>query len=175
MGGIIDESTTTVYEDSLLWGSEPYTYLWDNGDITAKGNICPGFHRVWVTDVNGCEVVGELNVEDILLTLSPSDIIIECDITNLDVELEVTATGGTGDYTYLWSNGQTENPINLFLNPGVYSVEVTDENFCNEDTVFHIAVMSSDCIPNIFSPHPEKKIVHSKRPETKKKETLLNN
>ena len=43
MEGIIDESTTTVYEDALLWGSEPYTYLWDNGNITAKGNICPGF------------------------------------------------------------------------------------------------------------------------------------
>ena len=57
------------------------------------------------------------------------------------------------DYTYLWSNGQTENPINLSLNPGIYSVEVTDENFCNEDTVFHIAVMSSDCIPNVFSPN----------------------
>ena len=155
MGGIIDESTTTVYEDSLLWGSEPYTYLWDNGNITAKGNICPGFHRVWVTDVNGCEVVGEITVEDILLILSPSDIIIECDITNLDVELEVTATGGTGDYTYLWSNGQTENPINLSLNPGVYSVEVTDENLCNEDTVFHIASMSSDCIPNVFSPNDD--------------------
>ncbi|MGY8989012.1 MAG: T9SS type B sorting domain-containing protein, partial [Flavobacteriales bacterium] len=151
--GIINESTTTVYEDALLWGSEPYTYLWDNGNITAKGNICPGFHRVWVTDVNGCEVIGELNVEEILLTLSPSDIIIECDITNLDILLEVTATGGTGDYTYLWSNGQTENPINLSLNPGVYSVEVTDENFCNEDTVFHIAAMSSDCIPNVFSPN----------------------
>jgi len=155
MGGIVDVVTTTVYDDNDLWGAQPYTYLWDNGDVTAHGNVCPGFHRVWVTDVNGCEVVGELTVDDIQLTLNPSDIILECDITNLDVELNVNATGGTGNYTYLWSSGETVNPINLMLNPGVYSVEVTDGNNCQEDTVFHIAAMSADCIPNVFTPNDD--------------------
>ena len=153
MGGIIDENTTSVYNDSLLWGAAPYTYLWDNGDITAHGNICPGYHRVWVTDVNGCEVVGSVTVEEIVLNLTPSEILIECDITNLDVELEVSATGGTGDYSYLWSSLETMNPINLSLNPGVYSVEIMDANFCKVDTVFHIAAMTSDCIPNVFTPN----------------------
>ncbi|MBT6808892.1 MAG: hypothetical protein HOA52_05340, partial [Flavobacteriales bacterium] len=78
MGGIVDVATTTVYDDNDLWGAQPYTYLWDNGDVTAHGNVCPGFHRVWVTDVNGCEVVGELTVDEIQLTLNPSDIILEC-------------------------------------------------------------------------------------------------
>ena len=86
LGGIVDISTTTVYEDDDLWGSEPYTYLWDNGDITAHGNICPGFHRVWVTDVNGCEVSEDIIVEEFILNLDPSEVIIECDITNLNVE-----------------------------------------------------------------------------------------
>ena len=153
MGGIIDENATSVYNDSLLWGAAPYTYLWDNGDITAHGNICPGYHRVWVTDVNGCEVVGSVTVEEIVLNLTPSEILIECDITNLNVELEVSATGGTGDYSYLWSSGETMNPINLSLNPGVYSVEIMDANFCKVDTVFHIAAMTSDCIPNVFTPN----------------------
>jgi len=155
LGGVVDETTTTVYDNNDLWGGEPYTYLWDNGDVTAHGNVCPGFHRVWVTDVNGCEVVGEITIDEINLSLSPSDVIIECDITNLDVELEVIATGGTGQFTYLWSSGETENPINLLLNPGVYSVEVMDENFCKEDTVFHIAAMSADCVPNVFSPNDD--------------------
>ena len=71
------------------------------------------------------------------------------------MELEVTANGGTGDYTYLWSNGQTEDKISVSINPGVYSVTVTDENLCAEDAVFHVAVMSSDCIPNVFSPNDD--------------------
>lgn len=153
MGGIVDENTTTVFPDTNLWGAGPYTYLWDNGDITAHGDICGGVHKVWVTDVNGCEVVGQVTVDDIELSLSPSDILIECDITNLDVELEVTAIGGIGNYTYLWSNGETMNPINLSLFPGVYSVGVTDENSCQVDTAFHIAAMSADCIPNVFTPN----------------------
>ena len=40
--GIVDISTTTVYQDSDLWAG-PYTYLWDNGEVTTHGNICPDF------------------------------------------------------------------------------------------------------------------------------------
>ena len=36
---------------------------------------------------------------------------IECDITNIDIELEVSATGGIGNYNYLWSNGDTSRNI----------------------------------------------------------------
>ena len=153
LGSIVDVSTTTVYNDNNLWGAEPYTYLWDNGDITAHGNICPGLHRVWVTDVNGCEVVEDVIVEDIILNLSPSDVIIECDITNLDVELEITASGGTGEYSYLWNSGETSNPINVSLNPGLYSVEIIDENLCMVDTAFRIAAFTPDCVPNVFTPN----------------------
>lgn len=158
--GLVDISTTTVYEDVLLWGSEGYTYFWSTGTSDAHANICPGDENIWVevTDKNGCfrrQNNIQLDIEDISLTLSPDFDTVKCDITNLEVELEVTANGGTGDYTYLWSNGQTEDKISVSINPGVYSVTVTDENLCNEDAVFHVAVMSSDCIPNVFSPNDD--------------------
>tara|TARA_Y100000385_G_scaffold112047_1_gene116236 strand:- start:2034 stop:5165 length:3132 start_codon:yes stop_codon:yes gene_type:complete len=157
---LVDISTTTVYEDVLLWGSEGYTYFWSTGTSDAQANICPGDENVWVevTDKNGCfrrQNDIELDIEDISLTLSPDFDTVKCDITNLEVELEVTVEGGTGDYTYLWSNGKTENKISVDINPGAYSVTVTDENLCNEDAVFHVAVISSDCIPNVFSPNDD--------------------
>ena len=43
--------------------------------------------------------------------------------------LTVTATGGTGEYTYLWSNDATTTTISG-LGDGVYTVTVTDENGC---------------------------------------------
>ena len=153
LGGIVDISTTTVYDDDDLWGAEPYTYLWDNGDITAHGNICPGSHRVWVTDVNGCELSENIIVEEFILNLDPPEAIIECEITNLNIELRVDVSGGVGNYSYLWNSGQTENPIDINLNPGIYSVKITDENMCSIDTSFRIAAFTADCVPNVFSPN----------------------
>ena len=54
----------------------------------------PRNHWVEVTDVNGCTVREDFVIEDIKLTLSPFDLLIECDISNTDLELEVTAEGG---------------------------------------------------------------------------------
>ncbi|MBK9597550.1 MAG: T9SS type A sorting domain-containing protein [Flavobacteriales bacterium] len=39
--------------------------------------------------------------------------------------LTAEVSGGTGPYTYLWSNGSTD-PVIEFLPPGIYSVTVTD-------------------------------------------------
>ena len=89
---LVDISTTTVYEDVLLWGSEGYTYFWSTGTSDAQANICPGDENVWVevTDKNGCfrrQNDIELDIEDISLTLSPDFDTVKCDITNLEVEL----------------------------------------------------------------------------------------
>ena len=53
----------------------------------------------------------------------------------------------------MWNNGESINPINFSLFPGLYSVQVTDENLCSVDTIFQIERMTSDCIPNVFSPN----------------------
>ena len=151
--GIVDLSTTTVLEDIDLWGFGPYAYLWDNGVILQHSNICPGSHWVEVTDVNGCMVREDFDIDPIIITLDPADAIIECNLENLDINLEAIAEGGTPPYTYEWSNGSTENPLNLALTPGNYSISVMDNNACIEDTVFVIATMSSECIPNVFTPN----------------------
>ncbi|MBK9012602.1 MAG: SprB repeat-containing protein [Saprospiraceae bacterium] len=40
-----------------------------------------------------------------------------------------TASGGSGNFSFTWSNGMTSNPI-MGLAPGNYSVTVTDANGC---------------------------------------------
>ena len=59
----------------------------------------------------------------------------------------------TAPYTYQWSGGSTDNPLDNFLNPGNHSVTVMDNNACTEDTAFTIAVMTPQCIPNVFTPN----------------------
>ena len=151
--GILDESTTTVFEDADLWGASPYSYLWSTGEITQHANICPGSSWVEVTDNIGCVVRADFDIDPLLITLDPAEIIIECNLENLDIELEAIASGGTAPFTYQWSSGSTQNPLNIVLNPGNYSVTVMDNNACTEDTAFIIATMSAECIPNVFSPN----------------------
>ena len=56
-------------------------------------------------------------------------------------------------FSYLWWNGSSDNPINLGMSPGNYSITVTDTNGCFVDTNFQIATITSDCVPNVFSPN----------------------
>jgi len=46
--------------------------------------------------------------------------------------------GGTGPYTYEWSNGKTEKDI-VYLNPGTYSFLAKDANSCEQRDTFTIA------------------------------------
>ena len=151
--GIVDEALTTVLPDSNLWGNSPYSYFWDNGEILAHANICPGAHWVEVTDIYGCVVRADFNIDPLLITIDPAVSIIECNLENLDVDITADVLGGTAPYTYAWSNGIIENSINLSLSPGNYKVTVMDNNSCIEDTVILIATISAECVPNVFTPN----------------------
>ena len=155
LSDIVNLEITTILPDSNLWGFGPYTYLWGptSGFATQKANICPGDHWVEVTDRDGCKIDTFFTIDEISVNLDPANELIECDLENLDIELSVSASGGTDPYTYSWANGSTDSTINLGLNPGKLSVTVMDNNACTLDTVFRIAAMTSECVPNVFSPN----------------------
>ena len=118
-------------------------------------DICPGNHWLEVTDVNNCIVREEFTIEEIVITLDPASAIIECDLENLDLDLTASAVGGTSPYYFEWWNGSTVNPINLGISPGNYSISLLDDNGCTADTSFVIATMTSECIPNVFTPNDD--------------------
>jgi gliding motility-associated-like protein len=82
-----------------------------------------------VTDIHGNENTCTFNVEIYplpILTLSPDDV--SCNGFG-DGSIELTVTNGTPEYSYLWSNEETTQNVSG-LEPGVYSVVVTDANGC---------------------------------------------
>ena len=115
---------------SVSGGTPIYTYLWSNGATTQDlMNVPAGIYSVTVTDSKNCTKVTQVTVtEPNILTPSVSITNITCfDFENGSINL--TVTGGTPDYTYLWSNGATTEDISS-LAPGVYSVTVTDDHGC---------------------------------------------
>ncbi len=155
--GIIDSNSTTVLTDEFLWGFSPYTYLWDDGSNMIHADLCYGEHWVEVTDNKGCVKRQDFEIEKLFINITPESEIINCNLENKDFDLEASAIGGTGPYYYEWWNGSTENPINMYLNPGNFSVTVIDANNCKQDTTFVIANMISECIPNVFTPNNDGK------------------
>ncbi|MDI9339891.1 MAG: SprB repeat-containing protein, partial [Sediminibacterium sp.] len=112
-------------------GSGAYTYLWSSAQTTSViSSLNAGVRTVTVTDGNGCTATNTVTI-----TQPASGIITTTAVTNVlcnggsTGSATVTASGGAGAYTYLWSSAQTTSVI-IGLNTGVRTVTVTDGNGC---------------------------------------------
>lgn len=124
-------NATGEIDPGIAGGTTGYSYNWSNGSTApiATGLIA-GSYTLTVTDANGCmdtysyDLTEPLTALDLVLT--GTDIL--C-FGNSTGEVDASVTGGTTDYSYLWSNGATTEDINN-LPLGNYSVVVTDMNGC---------------------------------------------
>ncbi|MCO5726095.1 SprB repeat-containing protein, partial [Robiginitalea marina] len=112
-------------------GVGEYTFLWSDGQTTATAdNLSAGTYSVTVTDANQNQTSCQVTIgEPVELTCVAS---VENQISAngaSDGSASVAPTGGTPDYTYLWSNGAT-GATATGLSAGTYSVTVTDANGC---------------------------------------------
>jgi gliding motility-associated-like protein len=108
------------------------TLLWNTGaSSTNISNLSAGTYTVTVTDTSGCP-----RTESIALVAPPAIVPVpsQVDVTcpgGADGSATVSATGGTGAFSYLWSTGSTASSISG-LTAGVYSVTITDQNGCTD-------------------------------------------
>jgi gliding motility-associated-like protein len=118
-------------------GTAPYVYSWSpappNGQGTALvSGLCAGAWTVTITDAAGCSLSETFTIDEpapltLVATSEPS----ECGLCNGVVE--ITASGGTAGYLYLWTlNGSIFGTADSLSNlcAGLYAVEVIDANGC---------------------------------------------
>ncbi|MBL0047187.1 MAG: choice-of-anchor L domain-containing protein [Bacteroidetes bacterium] len=121
--------TATV---SPVGGTSPYTFTWSNGQnaATATG-LTAGSYSVTVRDVRNCAVSVPVVITQPTSALSAS-------ITSQSNVLckglatgsaTAAGSGGSGAYTYSWSNGQLTATASGLV-AGTYSVNVFDNNGC---------------------------------------------
>ena len=124
--GMLTGEATVVAEG----GTQPYAYSWtgNRNEQTIDG-LAAGVYVVTVTDANGCTATSSANVvEPEELTVNLITLVEGCDGEETGL-IEVEAHGGTPDYSFIWSNGQSDPHIeNLAI--GSYMVMVTDQHNC---------------------------------------------
>lgn len=144
------EATVTV-----SGGTPNYTFLWSPNPPTGQGTtsvsgLCAGAYTLLVSDANGCDTTIAFVIEEPLpLTATQSQTNLTCG-TTCDGTASVVVSGGTTDYTYLWTpapgGGQgTENASGLCA--GNVSVLITDANGCTLTVPFVI----EDAVPILLS------------------------
>jgi gliding motility-associated-like protein len=122
-------------------GQAPYTYSWNTSPIqttqTATG-LCAGTYSVTVTDANGC-------TSTVSITLTqPSALNVamvgDSVCPGIQTQISASGSGGTGPYTYSWSNGPTTQNQNVIIGATTnYTVTVTDANGCQTTGVTTVA------------------------------------
>lgn len=131
-------------------GTTPYHFSWSNTDtLEDLQNISAGEYSVTVTDLNNCTAEWTATIEnenppffinpDIIpntscLPLSPNGGI------SIDISPPVPP-GSLGDYTVIWSNGETSQTLTN-LSPGNYEITVSTGGECYLTNSFEIPDIS---------------------------------
>lgn len=112
-------------------GTSPYTYSWNNGQLTANATGLPiGTYTVVVTDANGCTALDTVSINQAPpLLATTSSVSSTCN--NSNGSASVNTSGGTPNYTYSWNSGQTTSVISG-IPAGNYTVIVTDASGCTQ-------------------------------------------
>ena len=114
-------------------GTPGYTYQWlpYGGTNTTASNLIAGWYTCIVTDAVNCTKTDSIEIEQpdsaFVMTIDSVEHVLCYGYNNANINLSVT--GGTPPYSYIWSNGATTQDI-FNLIAGAYSVTITDAHDC---------------------------------------------
>jgi hypothetical protein len=119
-------------------GTGTLSYSWNTGATgSLLTNIGAGSYIATVKDVNGCtgtQTMALQNPEPVQAVIADvsdySGYGISC-YGSSDGTVTAEGTGGTGIYTYAWSNGKNSALIDALV-AGIYTVTVSDNNGCRQ-------------------------------------------
>ena len=110
---------------NVTGGTAPYSFNWSNGATTSTvNNLTAGVYMVTVVDAGGCSASRTVTVATInTLVLNTGSSDASCGQNNGFATVSVS--GGSGNYTYHWSNNRS-NAVDSLVGAGSYNVTVTD-------------------------------------------------
>jgi len=137
---------------TVTGGTGVYAYSWSpsGGTAATATGLTAGTYTVTITDANLCQTTQSFTLtEPAALTATTAVTNVNCNGAN-NGSATVTATGGTGAYTYVWSPTGGSSATATGLNPGNYTVTVTDANSCTiteNVTITEPAILNATATP----------------------------
>lgn len=132
---VICFSGTNGSISTIVTGGTPfYVFNWTNSPSSSPtaGNLNAGSYVLEITDANGCFATESYTITE-PTQLVPSFVNFNsptCEQCNGTAT--VSASGGTGSYSYMWSSGNNlTSTANSGMCPGNQTVTVTDANGCS--------------------------------------------
>lgn len=120
--------------------TSPIIALWSSGHSTINlSGVVAGNYTVNLTDAAGCSLSKTFAITqpEPLITGAGINTLPDCGASNGVLEAYFS-TGGTGAYTYNWSNGDV-GTIADNVEYGIYSLTTTDDNNCTYVNTFYVS------------------------------------
>ena len=118
-----------------------YTYLWSNAATTSTvSNLSSQNYTVTVTDSKGCAATAQATVTEpaILAVNFSGQINVSC-FGGSDGTVSSIPTGGTPNYTYVWSPGGATTGNRTNLAAVIHTVTITDSKGCVDTNTITIS------------------------------------
>ena len=115
---------------SAIGGHGGYIYQWNTGSIDQDiAGLTADTYALTVTDMLGCSETRLIPVTQNEILSYSSTVTPESETGANDGSITLTPAGGNGNYTYLWSNGET-TAVLTDLAPGMYTCTISDDLGC---------------------------------------------
>jgi gliding motility-associated-like protein len=113
-------------------GVLPYSYTWSPNVSTVDSatNLTAGTYTLTVKDANNCSGVISITITQPASALGVTYSTQPAYCGNSNGKINITASGGTAGYIYIWSPNVSINDSAINLGSGSYLVTVTDANHC---------------------------------------------
>lgn len=137
-----------------IGGTPEYSFHFADYTLTSNvvTNLYSGNYSFLVFDQHGCEASIDVEIDQPLPINIRLDTVIPGKCNVPEGIIEISVTGGSYPFTYLWNNDVHEEDNSFALN-GENTVIVTDMNGCKEKLEVNITCINQIFVPQLITPN----------------------